>query len=71
MNTNYSGPAVLRPDLIQEANAKRTKELVDALEIAIVAMDSLIEASPMLAAKICGTTTLGNVRAEIKAVLNG
>ena len=50
---------------------KRVKDVSGALGIALVAIDSLIEARPMLAAKICGTTTLGNVRAEIKAVLNG
>ena len=71
MNTDYNGPAVFRPDLIQKANAKRTRELVDALKMALVAIDALIEARPILAAKMCGATTLGNVRAEIKAVLNG
>jgi hypothetical protein len=50
---------------------KRAKELGDALCTALVAIDSLIEARPMLAACMCGTTTLGNVRAEIKAVING
>lgn len=51
--------------------ARRTRELGDALKMALVAIDALIEARPILAAKMCGTTTLGNVRAEIKAVLNG
>lgn len=50
---------------------KRVKEVNDALCMALVAIDTLIEAKPMLAANICGTTTLGNVRAEIKAVLHG
>ena len=50
---------------------KRAKELVAALCTALVAIDSIIEARPMLAANMCGTTTLGNVRAEIKAVLHG
>ena len=48
MNTDYNGPAVLRPDLIEKANAKRTRELVDALKMALVAIDALIEARPVL-----------------------
>lgn len=71
MSADYDGPAVLRPDLIREENAKRARELVDALKMALAAIDALIETRPIFAAKICGTTTLGNVRAEIKAVLYG
>jgi len=32
-------------------------------------LDTLIEDRPMLAAKRCGTTTIGNLRAEINAVV--
>lgn len=71
MKDYYNGPAVLRPDLISESNQKRAAELRGALKNALVAIDALIDDRPILAAKVCGTTTLGNVRAELKAVLYG
>lgn len=30
-----------------------------------MALDALLKEKPMLAAKLCGTTTLGNLRAEL------
>jgi hypothetical protein len=54
-----------------ESAEKRAKELNDALGMALVAIDTLIEAKPMIAAKVCGSTTLGNLRVEIRAVLHG
>lgn len=71
MKDRYDGPAVLRPDLISESNQKRAAKLRGALKNALVAIDALIDDRPILAAKVCGTTTLGNVRAELKAVLYG
>jgi hypothetical protein len=69
MRDDYTGSAVLRPDLLMEDCQNRIVELHDALFRAFVAIEALIDDKPMLAAKVCGTTTLGNVRAEIKAVL--
>lgn len=71
MSKEYSGPAVLRPDLIHEAIADRSRELYDALKMAFSVIDSLIVERPIMAAKVCGSTTLGNARAEIKKVLYG
>ena len=71
MHDEYAGPAVLRPDLIHKETGRRCIELADSLEAALAAIDALLEDKPMLAAKICGSTTLGNVRAEIWGVLHG
>lgn len=62
---------MLQSDLPMEDCCHRSVELYGALKMAFVAIDALINDKPMLAAKMCGTTTLGNVRAEIKAVLHG
>lgn len=70
MKKNYTAPAVLRPDLLIEDCQNRVGELHSALKMAFMAIEALIDDKPMLAAKICGSTTLGNARAEIKAVLN-
>lgn len=40
------------------------------LNSALSAIDALIDKKPMLAATVLGSTTLGNLRAEIKAVLH-
>lgn len=50
-------------------NNTAENEIVQALQSAIIAIDVLIAERPMLAVKVCGSTTLGNQRAEIKAVL--
>ena len=71
MDDEYTGPAVLRPDLIHKETSRRCVELADSLEAALAAIDALLEDKPMLAAKLCGSTTLGNVRAEIWEVLHG
>lgn len=67
---DYKGPAVLRPDLIYAATGLRALRLERALRSALIAIDALIDNKPALAANMCGSTTLGNVRAEIKAVLD-
>lgn len=58
--------------LVAEYEAQnRYRELRDALLSAFSALDKLLEDKPLWAAKICGSTTLGNVRAEIWEVLHG
>ena len=47
----------------------RCRELTGALHAAFSAMDKLLEDKPLLGGKIYGSTTLGNVRAEIWGVL--
>jgi hypothetical protein len=44
-------------------------ELHESLELAVRLIDALIEERPMLAAKMVGSTTLGNHRADLKAVV--
>jgi len=48
---------------------KPTCELHESLELAVRLLDALIEERPMLAAKMVGSTTLGNHRADLKAVV--
>ena len=44
-------------------------DLVAASREAVAAIDALIKDRPMLAAKMTGSTTLGNIRAELKSAL--
>lgn len=44
-------------------------ELLDIAKSAYIAIDVLIKDRPILAAKITGHTTLGNIRAELKAAV--
>lgn len=44
-------------------------ELYESLELAVRLIDALIDERPMLAAKMVGSTTLGNHRADLKAVV--
>jgi len=71
MTKQYDGPAVLCPDLLREQASLRCAELHSALNSALSAIDALIDEKPMLAAKVCGSTTLGNLRVEIRGVLHG
>jgi len=71
MDNKYAGPAVLRPDLIHEETNRRCVELTDSLKAVLAAIDALLEDKPLLAANLCGSTTLGNVRAELWSVLHG
>ncbi len=52
----------------QDLKAQRD-ELLDACEAAFNAIEALLKDKPMLAAKVCGSTTLGNHRAEIKQTI--
>jgi hypothetical protein len=71
MNDEYTKPAALKPDLIHKENSCRCAELTDSLKATLAAIDVLLDDRPMLAAKLCGSTTLGNVRAGIWGVLYG
>lgn len=39
------------------------------LRSVLFALDSLLREKPMLAAKKCGSSTLGNLRAEVKGII--
>lgn len=45
-------------------------ELLAAAREAAAALDALLQQKPMLAATVCGSTTLGNHRAQLHAAIN-
>lgn len=47
-------------------------EIVSIMNVAAeacAAIEALLDEKPMLAAKVCGSTTLGNLRAELRSAL--
>lgn len=56
-------------DIKRCAKHDAAPEMLAELRECAAALDALIEDRPMLAAKLCGSTTLGNRRAEARGVL--
>ena len=48
---------------------KTSEEIIKASLAAVTAINILIEERPMLSSKMCGTTTLGNIRSELKSAI--
>ena len=60
---------VAESGMTDETSARPSNELLKQLRECFVAIDAVIQHRPMLAAMRAGSTTLGNRRAEAKAVI--
>ena len=71
---DYADPGELAviAEGMTEPNARliaAAPEMLAELRECVAALDALIEDRPMLAAKLCGSTTLGNRRAEARSAI--
>lgn len=61
--------ALARIKADKEAVKKGRKELVAAARSAVLALDAMMFERPLLASRVYGVTTIGNLRAELSSAL--